>query len=132
MGETMHYLEDNSLKATDTGYEFQIHLMWYRSLPLSCIEKINLTLDRQLVDPKVIKFGINGHQYRLDELADLVEEFWFVQDLASLIVNQPDSVTPGSAHKINVELSMRYPYIAIGPGKFLTNINKYSANQVAG
>jgi hypothetical protein len=132
MGETMHYLEDNSLKVTNTGYEFQICLMWYRSLPLSCIEKINLTLDRQLVDPRVIKFGINGHQYRLDELADLVEEFWFVQDSASLIVNQPDSVTPGSTHEINVELSMRYPYIAIGPGIFLTNINKYSANQVAG
>jgi len=106
--------------------------LWYRSLPLSCIERLQLKLDGQTVDLEVVRLGINGHEYRLDELADKVEEFWFIQDSASLYINQPGKVVHGSQHNIELELAVRAPYIPIGPGKFLTILNKYSAAQVAG
>ena len=132
MGAAVPIVEDNSLRATDGGYEVQVRLNWYRSLPLSCIEKVHLSLDGQPVDAGLIRFGINDHQYKLDQLADRVEEFWFVQDSAKLRVQQPGKVAPGESHKIHVEIALRFPYIPIGPGRFLSSTSKYATTQVAG
>lgn len=125
-------VEDDSLRVTDNGYEFQIRLNWYRSLPLSSVEKVRLILDGQPVDPYEIIFGINDHEYQLDELADLYEEIWFVQDSAILTVKQPGKVAIGEPHTIEVEIALRFPYIEIGPGKFLVDTTKYTTTQVAG
>lgn len=123
-------VEDNSLRVTDDGFEVQLRLPWYRSLPLSCIEKIQLTLDGQIVDTSLLRFGVNDRQFSLAELDDLVEEFWFVQDSAKLRVLQPGQLASGESHNVEVELTLRFPYIPIGPGKFLINTNKYSVTQV--
>jgi hypothetical protein len=124
-------VEDNSLCVIETGYEVQMRLPWYRSLPLSCIENIRLTLDGQPIDPTLLRFGVNDRQFKLTELDDVVEEYWFVQDSAHLIVLQPGKVASGESHKVEVELTLRFPYIPIGPGKFLTNVNKLAVTQVA-
>jgi len=131
MADAVQLVEDNSLQATGAGFEVKIRLLWYRSLPLSCIDHIQLSLDGQAIDPGFILFGINGHQYMLEQLADLVEEYWFIQDSAILSVKQAGVVVKGQSYTIGVDVAMRFPYIPIGPGKFLTNIYKYSATQVA-
>ena len=131
MLDVVQLVEDKSLKATDSGFEFQLRLKWYRSLPLSCVDKLKVSLDGAPVNPALLRFSINGHSYRLEELVDLVEEFWFVQDAAVVSVQQAGSVKTGESHKLDVELSMRFPYIPIGPGRFLTIPNFYSAAQVA-
>ena len=93
-------VEDNSLRATADGYQVEIRLNWYRSLPLSCVEEVRLSLDGQLVPPEKIRFAINGHEYRLDELPRLGEEFWFVLDPAVLQVHDPGKVASGERHTV--------------------------------
>lgn len=127
----INVIEDGSLRATDSGFEVRVRFKWYRSLPLSCVEDLQISLDGQAVDSKSITFGVNGHTYRLDELTDLVEESWFITDPAVLGVDLPGKVRPGECHRIDVSFGMRAPYIGIGPGKFLTFVNAYSATQVA-
>ena len=127
----INVIEDGSLRATDPGFEVRVRFKWYRSLPLSCVEDLHLSLDGQAVDPGAITFGINGHTYRLGELTDLVEEFWFITDPAVLGVDLPGRVRPGERHQIDVSFGMRAPYIGIGPGQFLTIVNAYSATQIA-
>ena len=124
-------VEDDSLRSTETGCEVRLRLKWYRSLPLSCIELLQVTLDDQPVNPDLIRLSVNGHTYQLKELTDLVEEFWFVQDAAILSIQHAGIVKRGESHKIGAELALRFPYIPIGPGKFLTHIRNYSAVQVA-
>lgn len=130
MCEVLKPVEDDSLKATSTGCEMKLRFQWYRSLPVSCVENLKLSLDGQPVDPGQLRFEVNGHQYRLEELPDKVEEFWFVQDSAVLSVVQSARWKPGETHRIDLEFAMRAPYIPIGPGIFLTKIHKYSAEQV--
>ena len=127
----INVIEDDSLRATESGFEIKLRFKWYRSLPLSCLEDLQLSVDGQPVDPDAISFGINGHVYRLDELADKVEEFWFILDSAIVSVDKPGMVKPGESHQIGVAFGMRAPYIAIGPGKFLTVLNKQSTTQIA-
>jgi hypothetical protein len=128
---TARLVEDNSLRVTENGYELRIRFFWYRSLPLSSVEKVLLTLDGEPVDPSAISFGINDHEYQLDELHDLYEEIWFVQDSALLNVHQPGKVTIGETHTIGLELSMRSPYIELAPGEFLVDTTKYTTTQIA-
>jgi hypothetical protein len=131
VSEPIPIIDDNSLRATDSGFELRLRFKWYRSLPLSCIEGLQLSVDGHPVDPAVMRFGVNGHVYRLEELADQVEESWFIIDSAVLSVGQPGAVKPGESHQLDTFFGMRIPYIQIGPGKFLTIINRQSTTQVA-
>jgi hypothetical protein len=131
MAAKFELIEKNSLRALPDGYEFLIHLNWYRSLPLSSVVKVQLKLDNEPVDPEQISFGINNYVYTLKELGNHYEEFWFVQDGARLIVNQPRKIALGETHTIWAEVSLRYPYIPIGPNQFLTTATQYSSTQVA-
>lgn len=131
MGAGLRIVEDNSLRATGDGYEVGVRLNWYRSLPVSCVEKVALSLDGQPVDPAAIRFEVNDKQFTLDEMKDYVEEFWFVQDTARLHVQQPGKVKPGEQHTVEAEIALRFPYIAVGPGKFLTIPTKCTTTQVA-
>ncbi len=131
MGADVRILEDSSLKATTDGYEVGVRLNWYRSLPISCVEKLVLTLDGQPVDPGAIRFEVNGKQFSLPEMEEGVEEFWFVQDTARVRVKDPGKVKPGEEHTVEAEIALRFPYIAVGPGKFLTIPTRCTTTQVA-
>jgi hypothetical protein len=131
MGWDMRIVEDNSLKATEDGFAFGLRLDWYRSLPLSSVEKLNVKIDGQAVDPEAIRFEINDHQYTLAELEDKIDEFWFVQDTAWVHVLQPGMVKPDEEHAVEVELAMRRPYMVVGPGKCLVLTSTYADKQVA-
>ncbi len=132
MGFPMDLIEENSLKVTGDGFEVKARLMWYRSLPLSCIEKVSLAVDGKEIEPQAIRFGINDSVYPLDELEELVDQTWFVQDSARLIVQKPGLISKGQRCKIEAEIVLRAPYIMVGPDKFLTMPTPYSAFQVAG
>ena len=60
-----------------------------------------------------------------------MEEFWFVQDSAVLRVSQPGGIVKGEPHVVEAEITLRFPYIPIGPGKFLTTPTKYATTQTA-
>lgn len=131
MGADLRIVEDNSLRANNDGYEVGVRLNWYRSLPISCVEKVALSLDGQPVDPGAIRFEVNGKQFTLQEMEDEVEEFWFVLDTAQVHVQDPGKVKPGEEHTFEAEIALRFPYIAVGPGKFLTIPTRYTTTQVA-
>jgi hypothetical protein len=127
----INVIEDGSLRATASGFEVRLRYKWYRSLQLSCLENFQLSLDGQPVDPDAVTLGVNGHAYRLSELAEKVEELWFIQDSAVVSVELPGSVRSGESHRVDVVFGLRAPYIPIGPDRFLTIINKESTTQVA-
>lgn len=124
-------IEDYSLQVLDVGYKVSLRLPWYRSLPLSCIENVHLSLNGQPVEADSLRISVADQEYRLSELEDKVEQFWFVQDSAHLIVLQPGRVKQGETYQLEVELRLRFPYIPIGPGKFLVNTNKQSVSLTA-
>lgn len=131
MGAAVQIVEDNSLRATADGYELGVRLNWYRSLPLSCIDKVALTLDGKPVDPAATRFEVNGKQFGIDDMQDKIAEFWFVQDTARLHVQQPGKVRPGEAHTVEVEIALRLPYIFSAPGKCVIMTTNYATSQVA-
>ena len=97
-------------RRTGDGYEVPLRFDWYRSLPLSCIASLTLTVDGEAVPAEDINFHVNDRDYALDELAELYDEFWFVLNPARIRVRTDEPLAPGE-HDVAVELAMRIPYL---------------------
>lgn len=130
MGASVKLIVEDSLRVLENGYAFDVRLNWYRSLPLSSVEILEVKLDGQPVPPDSIEFQINQRHYSLKDLLEKFDEYWFVQDHAGLLIRQPGRVLLGEMHSIEVEISLRFPYMMIGPGRFLTNVTHYATSQV--
>jgi hypothetical protein len=98
------------LRRTGDGYEVPLRFDWYRSLPLSCIASLTLTMDGQAVAADDIRFHVDDRDYALAELAELYDEFWFVLDPARLRVRTDEPLAAGE-HDVAVEFAMRIPYL---------------------
>jgi hypothetical protein len=131
MKTTFRLIEENSLHARKNGWEFQIRLNWYRSLPFSCIETVHVKLNGVPVAPEKIGFRIQNQVYSISELADLVEEFWFVQDPATIVIDQSANLSAGEETRLEVDIAVRAPYIPTGPGQYLTITTADSISMVA-
>jgi hypothetical protein len=108
-------LGDTAVRATEGGYEVDLHLAWYRSLPLSCLEGIELTIDDVPVERGALRVSVDGRQLGLDDLPELDDEWWFVQDALTVQVPAENPRPQGQELDVDVILATRVPYIIIGP-----------------
>ena len=117
-------LRDDAVRATPSGYEIDVHLAWYRSLPLSCVENVAVTLAGRTVPREDVRVRYGGRELTLDDLTGLVDEWWFVQDPLTVVVPDEAPRDPGTESDVVVELATRIPYIIIGPGAALVQRTK--------
>jgi len=108
-------LGDKAVRTSDRGYEVDLHLAWYRSLPLSCLEGIDLVIDSVPVQREALRVKVDQNELSLDELADREDDWWFVQDALTVVVPAEDARTRGDQVDVDVILATRIPYIIIGP-----------------
>jgi hypothetical protein len=117
-------ISDNGLTRTGSGFDLDIRLPWYRSLPLSTVSIAELKIDGQSIAPDAIQFEVNGKIFALDELSQHPEEWWFVLDSAYLHVSGT-TLQPGTQHKVTATVGIKPPYI---PGFYrLTECTKQLA-----
>jgi hypothetical protein len=123
-------LADDALREHDGGFELDVRLNWYRSLPLSSVATLELSVDGETVPRGEIAFVLNGSEHALDELAGRWEETWFVLDPATLRVRRP-LVRRGEAVEIRIRLGSRIPYLLIAPGTPLEVVSERTRTLVA-
>jgi len=123
-------LADDALREYDGGFELDVRLNWYRSLPLSSVATLELSVDGETVSRGEIAFVLNGSEHALDELAGRWEETWFVLDPATLRVRRP-LVRRGEAVEISIRLGSRIPYLLIAPGTPLEVVSERTRTLVA-
>jgi hypothetical protein len=127
----MRPFDDDALRANDDGVELDIRLNWYRSLPLSSVATVELTLNGEAVAGDEITFAVNGGEYALSELGDRWDEMWFVLDPATLRVRRL-LVRPGEEAEVHLKLGSRIPYIMVAPDRPLEHVSERSKTLVAG
>ncbi len=88
-----------------------IRLNWYRSLPLNCLQRLEVSLDGWMTDGTTIGFA--GHPMPLWAVAQDVTSWWSVRDTLQVTAELADSPSAG-AHTVAVLLGNRIPYL-IGP-----------------
>ena len=103
-------IEADSLKATPAGFSVGVRLPWYRTVPLSTVELVSMRVDERSIPANSIRFTINGGEWRLQQLPELVDQQWFVIDTAELRVVD-DRLERGSEHEVEVVLAVYPPDI---------------------
>ena len=122
-----HVLGDDAVRATVQGYEVDLGLAWYRSLPLSCVEEVSVTVAGRTARRSDVRVLRNGIELTLDELADRVNDEWFVQDLLTVVIPDPSPLAKGTEAEVGLTLAMRIPYIILAPQTALvksTHVNR--------
>jgi hypothetical protein len=102
-------LENVSAQGVILGYRMKVMLGLFYSVPLSCIEALQLTVDQQPVSLRDIRLRLKGKEFLPTEFADLFAEFWNPPDEADLLVLHPDGLAPGE-HSVELLIDIRFPF----------------------
>ncbi|THG31651.1 C-glycoside deglycosidase beta subunit domain-containing protein [Naasia lichenicola] len=110
-------ITDDSLRIHPDGYAISLTIPWYRSLWLSSVVKLTLTVDGEEVAQDDIAFELEGTRYRLDDLAAQSEVLWYLQQHPLLIVRRDPAIALGETHDVAIVGELRLPYMQIMPGQ---------------
>lgn len=108
-------LTDSAVRAADGGCEVDVRLPWYRSLPMSCLEDVELIVNGEAVARDDVRVRLDGADLALDDLAERTTDFWFVQDAVTVSAPLAGGLVAGADADVQVTLATRIPYILIGP-----------------
>jgi sugar phosphate isomerase/epimerase len=110
-------IQDDSLRPHPDGLALSLTLPWYRSLWLSSVSTITLTIDGTPVPASDLSFELGGTRYTLDELPEQSETLWYLQAHPLLVVRRDRPVALGDTLDVTVHGELRLPYMQIAPGK---------------
>ena len=106
-----HLIETVAL--TDDELALSVRLNWYRSLPLSCVERLDVRLDGAALSPATVE--LDGVRHPLADLATADDRWWHVLD--SALVRIPLDAAPGAGrHEVTLTLGSRVPYLVAPDG----------------
>ena len=91
------------------GYEFKIRYPFWRGTYLSCIEKLEVIIDQEILNQDNIFFTLNDKKFLIEELEGFYKEYWYVLEDATLTVIKKGGITKG-LHEVTVTLQHRIPY----------------------
>lgn len=105
-------LAEDAAVAGPAGLEVRIRQPWYRSLPLTSVLGVTVSVDGEPVPADVLRLRINGRSRTLAECAETPDEVWFIQDEAAVELG---GITRNVGDEVDVEASieLRFPYIII-------------------
>ena len=108
-------VRDDALTATDEGYALEIHSHWYRSLPLTSLAVVDLTLDGE---PSTVGADRRGERQdvRLRRARDLVRRVVVHHGCGDPADSEPNAA-PGGKHRVELDLGLSIPYLIVGPGE---------------
>lgn len=115
-------LSNKSLASTSNGLSLALTVPWYRSLWVSSITSIAVSVDGNEVQQDKMSLRINGKTFSLEEVPNQWEELWFMQDRAYVDLDLGKPGVPGEDHEITFHIELRLPYMQIKPGFYLPNI----------
>lgn len=113
----------NVVHAGEQGFELKVRLTSYRSLPLSCIEGMELKVDGETIPAEEIVFILNGCRFHLADFAPLRNVWWFILDHATLFIPKAQGLSAGE-HEVEGTLITVEPYVTAGRFSFYTPSKK--------
>ena len=114
-------LSDDSLSVRPDGLAIAIQLPWYRSLWLSSVSDISVTVDGRSVPSDLLTVELAGRTYRVAELPDQWDVLWFIQDRLVVVAPLDDPPSPDRPIDVEVTIDIRLPYMQIAPMTYVGN-----------
>jgi hypothetical protein len=112
---------EKDVRRTDNGIAVSIQLPWYRSLWLSAVDDVAVTVNGAAVPKDQLRFELQGRSYGIDELREQSETLWFLQDRPDIMIPLEPVPEPGDRVDVDVTLTLRLLYMQIAPQRYVGN-----------
>jgi hypothetical protein len=101
----------DALSEDDGRLRLAVHLPWYRSLPVSCLESLEVTVDAAPVGVRSVR--LPGFDGPVADAADS-DAWWDLREPLLVALDAP--ARPGDVLRLEVGVAVRIPYIQQAPG----------------
>lgn len=110
-----HVLREDSLSTDGNAMLLDVGLPWFRSVPLSCVNGLIVTIGDQQYNTEDLQIQIDDQFMPMSALpiSDLGE--WFLQDRKKVRI--PTQLALGELHKVRLQFELVIPNIFVGPDK---------------
>jgi sugar phosphate isomerase/epimerase len=103
--------------ADAAGFQLLVKSNYYRGVPLSLIEDVEVIVDGVRFDRGAIGFRVGERTYQLNEMEQVGDVHWPWLDPAAVVVDRPGGLTPG-VHDVLVVVKLRISYMPFSPVPF--------------
>ena len=100
----------DALSVQEGRLALSIHLPWYRSLPVSCLESVEVSVDG--TPAAVTGLRLPGFAGTVRDAGDS-DVTWDLRDALDVSL---DRTAPAGSHALEVAVAVRIPYIQLAPG----------------
>jgi Domain of unknown function (DUF6379) len=91
------------------GFQLKTRIAYYRGVPLSMVDKIELVVDDQPVPSEKICFSVGDETFTLKEMETVTSTKWEFGQQATLFVDQFGGLSKGE-HKLFLSQTTRVAY----------------------
>ena len=112
---TDHVLVDSAIRVQDGRARIDFGLPWFRNLPFSSILELSIEIDGAKISSNEIKIFVEGNYWAIEDLAQVTEQSWFVQDRATIDFKAPANL--GDSADLTLNLLMLIPNMFMGPDR---------------
>ena len=118
---------EKDVRRIENGIAVSVQLPWYRSLWLSAVDDVAVSVNGEAIPKDRLRFALEGREYRVEELPEQWDTLWFVADRPDVVVDLGRVPERDEQLTIEVVLTMRLLYMQImpgvdgGPGRYVTN-----------
>ncbi|MEP6842146.1 MAG: DUF6379 domain-containing protein, partial [Pseudolysinimonas sp.] len=95
-------IEQGTLTSDGRRAAVEVRLPWYRALPGSCISEVAFAVDGVQAPADSLRWTMNGTEFRLPDLIDATDQWWFPLDSAVVSGDIPLADGAGQ-HRVDVE-----------------------------
>lgn len=106
-------LREDALSATSDGFELRVGLPWIRSLPLSGVSGLGVSIDEDRLAETDLEIVLGPRRVGPAGLVDEAGTWWHLQD--RLVLAGTTVLTPGR-HHVTVDFQLFVPYLQSAPG----------------
>jgi hypothetical protein len=112
---------EQDVRRTDDGIAVSVQLPWYRSLWLSAVDDVAVTVNGAEIPKDRLRFELQGRTYRIDELREQWDTLWFLQDRPDILIPLDAVPETGDRVDVDVTLTLRLLYMQIAPQRYVGN-----------
>jgi hypothetical protein len=91
------------------GFQLKTRIAYYRGVPLSMVDEIELKVDDIPIESEKIRFTVGDETYTLKEMETVTCTKWEFGQKATIFVDQPGGLSKGG-HKIFLRQTTRVAY----------------------
>lgn len=100
------------------GFSFDMQLAYYRGHYLSDIDCFEVLVDGEKMAQEGVTLELNGKEFTTYQFAHAETEYWSQVATATVNVLKHGGI-PAGEHELTLNLMLRVPYMAIGPGVYM-------------